>query len=113
MSDCVTVYAVFADAAEAQRIGAAMVAEGLAACVNILPPCTSIYRWQGRTETAREVPALLKTTAAAAPALVRAIAAAHSHEVPALVVWPWADSLPAYAEWVRASCRAAADQPQG
>ncbi|MDQ3482765.1 MAG: divalent-cation tolerance protein CutA, partial [Pseudomonadota bacterium] len=55
----VSVYAVFADAEEAERIGRAVVEEGLAACINILGPCRSIYRWKGRIETSDEVPAIL------------------------------------------------------
>ena len=50
----VTVYAVFANADEATRVGRAIVEEKLAACVNILGPCHSIYRWQGAIETATE-----------------------------------------------------------
>ena len=58
-----TVYALFADAAEAERIAETVVTERLAACANILAPCRSIYRWQGVVERAEEVPALFKTAA--------------------------------------------------
>ena len=78
MAEIVTVYAVFADRDEAERIAATLVEEQLAACANILGPCRSIYRWQGRVERAAEVPALLKTTAAAGPALLARIAELHS-----------------------------------
>ena len=57
----VSVYAIFADAAEAERIGRIMVEERLAACINILGPCRSIYRWQGAIESTDEVAAILKT----------------------------------------------------
>ena len=66
----VTLYAVFADMAEADRIGRQMVEEGLAACVNILQPCRSIYRWEGAIETASEVQALFKTTMDGADRLI-------------------------------------------
>ena len=95
-----TVYAVFADEAEASRIGRAMVESGLAACVNILPMCRSIYRWQGAIEEASEVPALFKTRADQAEALIAAIAAAHSYDVPAAVAWPISAAHKAYAQWV-------------
>lgn len=99
----VSVYAVFADAEEAERIGRRMVEERLAACVNILGPCRSIYRWRGALETAEEVPAILKTTRAQADALVARIAALHSYDVPCVAVWP-IDKLPIdYAEWVEGS----------
>jgi len=95
-----TVYVVFADASEAERIATIVVEEGLAACANILAPCRSIYRWQGRVERADEVPALFK--AAQAEALIARIAELHSYDVPAAVAWPIAASQPAYAEWVQA-----------
>jgi len=98
----VTVYAVFADSAEAERIGRAMIEAGRAACVNILAPCRSIYRWQGEIESAEEVPALFKTTTANADALIAAIAAAHSYDVPAIVVWPIAAGHAAYLDWIAA-----------
>ena len=102
MTALATVYAVFADADEAERIGRAMVGARLAACVNILAPCRSIYRWQGAIETAEEIPALFKTRAETADALVAAIVAAHSYETPAVTVWPIAGAAPEYARWIAA-----------
>lgn len=102
MTDIVTVYAVFADTAEACRIGGVVVEEGLAACANVLGDCHSIYRWQGKLEVAAEAPALFKARADRAEALVARIAELHSYEVPAIVVWPIESALPAYAEWVAA-----------
>ena len=95
-----TVYALFADRAEAERIGRAMIEEGLAACVNILAPCTSIYRWEGRVEQADEVPALFKTAQDSVEVLVSAIARLHSYEQPAITAWPVTLAGPGYAEWV-------------
>jgi len=106
VTDIATVYAVFADADEAAAIGGAMIERRLAACVNILAPCSSIYRWQGAIGHATEVPALFKTRVEAAPALIAAIAAAHSYAVPAAVAWPIAAAHPAYAAWVAAESRA-------
>lgn len=99
MSDIVSVYAVFAGADEAGRIGRDMVERRLAACVNILGPCRSIYRWEGAVEAADEVAAIFKTAADRADALVSAIAEAHSYEVPAVAVWPVSATPPAYAAW--------------
>ena len=96
----VTLYAVFADPAEAQRIGHQMVEEGLAACVNILQPCRSIYRWEGAIETAGEVPALFKTTMDAADKLIERITELHSYTVPALAIWPIVKLPAAYGDWV-------------
>jgi periplasmic divalent cation tolerance protein len=96
----VTVYATFADEEEARRIGRALVEERLAACANILGPCHSIYRWQGKIEEAGEIAALFKTRAAKAEALIARIAELHSYDVPAAVAWPIAHALPTYAAWV-------------
>jgi periplasmic divalent cation tolerance protein len=100
MSEIVTVYAVFGSDEEARRIGRLVVEERLAACVNILAPCHSIYRWQGKIEEAAEVPALFKTTEYGAEILIARIAELHSYDVPAALVWPIGHALPAYASWV-------------
>ena len=99
----VTVYAVFANAAEAEAVGRAMIEERRAACVNILGPCRSIYRWQDAIETVGEVPALFKTTLDQADALIARIAELHSYETPAIVVWPIAKLLAGYDDWVEES----------
>ena len=99
----VSVYAIFANADEAERIGRQVVEERLAACINILGECRSIYRWRGAVETALEVPAILKTTAAQADALVARIAALHSYDVPCVTVWLIDKLLAGYAEWVESS----------
>jgi periplasmic divalent cation tolerance protein len=96
----VTVYAVFGSAAEAQSIARAVVEERLAACANILAPCRSIYKWKGSIQEDEEVPALFKTRADTAEALIARISELHSYDVPAAVVWPIERALPAYAHWV-------------
>lgn len=100
MTGIVSVYATFPDLAEAERIGRALVDERLAACVNILGPCRSIYRWQGAIEQAEEVAAVFKTTAGQAGRLIGRLGELHSYDVPAAVVWPIERSLPSYADWV-------------
>jgi periplasmic divalent cation tolerance protein len=99
----VSVYVIFAGAEEAERIGRQMVEERLAACINILGPCRSIYRWQGAVESADEVAAIFKTSAAQADALITRVAAMHSYEVPAIAVWPISKLLADYATWVEGS----------
>ncbi|HUP67950.1 MAG TPA: divalent-cation tolerance protein CutA [Sphingomicrobium sp.] len=100
-----SVYAVFADVEEAERIGRIVVEERLAACINILPGVRSIYRWQGAVESADEVAAVLKTSTASADALITRIAALHSYDVPCIVTWPIDKVLASYADWVEASAR--------
>jgi periplasmic divalent cation tolerance protein len=103
MTKIATVYALFADAEEAGRIGRIMIERDLAACVNILAPCQSIYRWEGAIETAAEVPALFKTSADKVDTLIAAIASLHSYAVPAITAWPIVQAGPGYAEWVASS----------
>lgn len=104
MSDIALVHATFADAAEAERIGAEMVERRLAACVNLLGPCISIYRWQGVVERGEEHRALFKTTPELARELADAIAAAHSYDLPVIEIWPVAAG-DAVIDWVRAETR--------
>jgi len=99
----VSVYALFAGADEAERIGRAMVEERLAACVNVLGPVRSIYRWQGAIESADEVAAIFKTRHDRVDALITRIAAMHSYDVPCIVTWPVDKLLGAYADWVEDS----------
>lgn len=99
----ISVYAVFADKDEADRIGRLMVEERLAACVNILGQIHSIYRWKGKVETNDEVAAILKTNDEKAGELMTRIAALHSYEVPCIVTWPIEQILGSYADWVEAN----------
>lgn len=99
----VSVYAIFGDAAEAEHIGRTLVEERLAACVNVLGPCRSIYRWQGQIETAEEVPAILKTDSRSADRLVDRIVELHSYDTPCVVAWPIDKVSEGYADWVEGS----------
>ena len=99
----ISVYAIFANADEAERIGRAVIEERLAACINILGPVRSIYRWQGAVETADEVAAIFKTSQASADALIVRIAGLHSYEVPCIATWPVDKILRPYADWVEDS----------
>lgn len=96
----VSVYAIFADSEEAERIGRTVVEERLAACINILGACRSIYSWEGKIETADEVAAILKTDSRKADALIARIAALHSYDVPCIAIWPVDRLLQGYADWV-------------
>ena len=96
----VSVYAIFANAEEAERIGRTVVEERLAACINILGSVRSIYRWQGEVESAEEVAAILKTTHTNADALITRIAGLHSYDVPCIVTSPIDKVLGSYADWV-------------
>ena len=90
------------DTASAGRIAEMLVGERLAACVNILPPARSVYRWLGVVEQAEETPLLIKTTAARYPALESRLRQEHPYELPEILAVPIAHGLPAYLGWVDA-----------
>ena len=91
------------DQASAEALAAALVGGRLAACVNILAPCRSVYEWKGATECAEEVPLLIKTSAARYPALEAAICAHHPYATPEVIAVPISDGLPAYLAWLAAA----------
>ena len=105
MTGIVSVYATFGSDEEARRIGRQVVEERLAACANILGPCHSIYRWQGKIEEAGEVAAIFKTKGATAEALIARIAELHSYDVPAAVAWPISTTSASYAKWMTVATR--------
>lgn len=88
------------DQASATHLAEQLVSARLAACVNILTPCTSIYHWQGKIESTQEVPLLIKTTTACYAALEQAILAEHPYELPEIVQVALSGGLPAYLEWL-------------
>jgi len=99
----ISIYAVFADAEEAERVGRQVVEERLAACVNILGKVRSIYRWNGTIESSDEVAAILKTSDEKAGDLITRVAALHSYDIPCIVTWPIEQILGSYADWVEAN----------
>ncbi len=99
-TDALLVLTNLPDAAAAEALARRLVDARLAACVNVLAPCTSVYRWQGEVETATEVPLLIKTTKAGYAALETAIRDAHPYELPEVVAVDIVCGLPAYMEWI-------------
>ena len=85
---------------EARRIAHLVVSERLAACVNIVPSVTSIYRWQGAVQTDTEVLLLMKTRRALVPHLKERLPQLHPYQVPELVVSEVTDGLEPYCRWV-------------
>jgi len=93
------------DAASAQRLAEDLIESRFAACVNILAPSRSVYRWQDKIETANEVPLLIKVVASGYDALEAAIRARHPYELPEIVAVPVSAGLPAYLDWVSQQCQ--------
>jgi periplasmic divalent cation tolerance protein len=92
--------------AAAERIADLLVEKNLAACVNILAPCRSVYRWKGAVQHDEEHPLLIKTTRERYPALEQALRGAHPYELPEIIAVPIERGLPAYLEWVAAETKA-------
>ena len=88
------------DSESAFNLARELVGLKLAACVNVFPPATSFYRWEGRDEQATEHPVLIKSTSERYPELEAAIRARHPYELPEIIAWPIASGLPAYLAWV-------------
>lgn len=90
------------DHAAAQQLARTLIERRLAACVSVLAPCQSVYRWRGVVEEAAEVPVLIKTTAGCYAELESALRTLHPYELPEIVAVTVARGLPAYLEWVTA-----------
>lgn len=90
------------DRTAAERLADALLEKRVAACVNILAPCRSVYRWKGAVEHDEEHPMLIKTTAEQYPALEAAIRAGHPYELPEIIAVPIERGLPAYLDWIAA-----------
>ena len=88
--------------AAAEELADTLIEKKLAACVNILAPCRSVYRWKGSVQHDEEHPMLIKTTAERYADLEAAIRANHPYELPEIVAVPVERGLPAYLQWVEA-----------
>ncbi len=112
MTDEVAVlYTTWPDAESAAAAGRLLVQERLCACVNILAPLQSIYRWEGALEEAVEVPALFKTTAQGAARLKDRIVALHPYDTACVVMMPVAKqgSNDAFLAWIQESVSGSQD----
>ena len=97
------------DRAAAERLADLLVERRLAACVNILAPCRSVYRWKDDLQHDDEHPMLIKTTTEGYQALEDAIRAAHPYELPEIIAVPIERGLPAYLDWLAAESVASRD----
>lgn len=93
------------DAETARRLARALVDGKLAACVSVLAPCVSIYRWQGAIEETDEVPLLIKTCRDRLEEVTATIRALHPYALPEVVALDIVGGLPAYLDWVVAETR--------
>src|SRR5688500_3021486 len=91
--------------AAAEKLAETLIGRQLAACVNILAPCRSVYRWKDAVQHDEEHPMLIKTTAERYPALEQAIREGHPYELPEIIAVPIERGLPAYLAWVAAETK--------
>lgn len=96
----ILVISTLPDRETAERMAHFLIEQQLAACIQILPGVTSVYRWQGKVESAHETILLIKSTMARYPALEAAIKSQHPYELPEIIAVPVNAGLPAYLEWV-------------
>lgn len=85
---------------EAQKIARELVERRVAACVNIVSPIQSVYRWQGKVESASEWLLLIKTTAEKFAAVRDAIGELHSYDLPECIMVSIEDGSPEYLKWI-------------
>jgi len=94
------------DRAVAEKLAELLVERRLAACVNILAPCRSVYRWKDAVQHDEEHPMLIKTTQERYAALEQALRTGHPYELPEIIAVPIERGLPAYLDWVAAETKA-------
>ncbi len=90
---------------EARKIARVLVEQRLAACVNIVAPVDSIYRWEGKVEEAQEWLLLIKTTGAAFERVRDAIQQLHSYHLPECICFSIENGSPAYLNWIEESAQ--------
>ena len=105
MTEALVVLTTVAKPDEGERLANLIVESELAACVQILPPMSSIYRWEGKLEKASETLLLIKTTRAAYPALENLIKQKHPYQTPEIISLPVETGLKDYLDWLTASVR--------
>ena len=94
------IFSTCPDRESAERLARALVEQRVAACVNILPGIRSLYRWQGKLESAEELLLLIKSNELAYPEAEQLIRRLHPYELPEIVAVPVGNGLPAYLDWI-------------
>ena len=104
------VYCTVPDEETARAIAHRIVEARLAACVNLLGPIHSVYRWEGKVEAADEWALIAKTVASSFRSLRDRIRALHPYDCPCIVALPVTGGWPAFLDWIRAETGPEADQ---
>lgn len=96
----ILIYSTFPSLEAAEKAGTGLVEKQLAACINIIPGMTSIYRWEGACERGSEIIMIIKTRKGLADIVTEVVAKEHPHTVPALLHLPIEGGLGAYLDWL-------------
>ncbi|HMJ49486.1 MAG TPA: divalent-cation tolerance protein CutA [Burkholderiales bacterium] len=100
ISEPILVITNLPDRESALKLAHTLVEARLAACVNVMADCASVYRWKGKIETAQEVPVLIKTLKAHFPRIENLVRQNHPYELPELIAVPISGGLKAYLDWL-------------
>jgi periplasmic divalent cation tolerance protein len=100
MTDFIVIFVTAGSAAEAETIAKALVEEQLAACVNILSPIRSIYRWEGKLADDQEWLLFIKTRAERFSAIEARVKTLHSYQAPEVIALPILRGSDAYMRWL-------------
>jgi periplasmic divalent cation tolerance protein len=104
-AEVVLVLTTIAAESDGATLARTLVAERLAACVNVLPAMTSVYRWKGEVEQDREQQVIIKTTRRLLAALEARLRELHSYELPEFLVIATGGGSEAYLQWVEESVK--------
>jgi len=105
MTDAIQVFTTTETEADARQIADVLVKKGLAACVQVLGPITSTYRWQGKTETTGEWLCIIKSTQELYEELEKQILKTHPYDVPEILAVPVSAGSQDYLDWLKGSVR--------
>jgi periplasmic divalent cation tolerance protein len=101
----VVIFVTAANKKEADSIAAALIKNRLAACVNISGNLKSVFRWQAKVDTAKELLLIIKSKRALLPRIIKLIKSKHSYEVPEIIALPIISGNPDYLRWIDGSVR--------
>ena len=101
MTDAIIILVTAGSEVEAEKIARALVEERLAACVNIINPIRSIYRWEGKVQDDREWLLVMKTQATRFSAIETRVKTLHSYQVPEVIALPIVAGSDKYLEWLK------------
>jgi periplasmic divalent cation tolerance protein len=96
----IVIFVTASNKKEAERIAQELIRKKLAACVNIIDKIESIFRWQGKIETAKEALLVIKSKKVKLPKIIKLIRLVHSYQVPEIIALPIIDGDKPYLRWI-------------